>query len=170
MNQRTNVNNTFSEWHNILYGVPHGSIMGPLLFHIYLNDIFYFVNKSYIANYADDTTPYSVDTAMDSLLNSSETGSHTNIKWFRDNCIHAHKCTHMHTHAHMHACRNMHEHAYTGTHTHTCTIAHSRMHTCTHAQTCNTCTHVLTHAHVHIHPHMHTCTHMHTHAHKNTHN
>ena len=68
--------------------------MGPLLFNIYLNDIFYFVNKSDIVNYTDDTTPYSLDTTMESLLNSLETDTHTLIKWFRDNYLqlNADKC------------------------------------------------------------------------------
>ena len=92
--QRTKVNNSFSEWHNILNGVPQGSILGPLLFNIYLNDIFYFVNTCDIANYADDTTPYSVDIFMDSLLNSLEADTHTFIKWFRNNYLqlNADKC------------------------------------------------------------------------------
>ena len=66
--QRTKVNNSFSEWCNILFGVPQGSILGPLLFNIYINDIFFFVSKSDIANYADDTTPYSTKANLDSLI------------------------------------------------------------------------------------------------------
>ena len=85
--QRTKVNNSFSEWSNIFVGVPQGSILGPLLFNIYLNDIFYFIDKSDIANYADDTTPYSVNTTMDSLLNSLEVDTHTLAEWFCDNYL-----------------------------------------------------------------------------------
>ena len=56
--QRTKVNNSFSSWTDIISGIPQGSILGPLLFNIYLNDIFYFVNENSLTNYADDNTLY----------------------------------------------------------------------------------------------------------------
>ena len=56
--QRVKINETFSSWKNIEYGVPKGSILGPLLFNIHLCDLFYFLEDLDIASYADDTTIY----------------------------------------------------------------------------------------------------------------
>ena len=56
--QRVKVNGSYSEWKNIYQGVPLGSVLGPLLFNIYINDLLMFVPDIDICNYADDTTLY----------------------------------------------------------------------------------------------------------------
>ena len=56
-----------------------GVNFGPLTFQY---DIFYFVSKCDITNYADDTNPYSVEETMDTLLASLETDTST-----RDNYV-----------------------------------------------------------------------------------
>ena len=53
--QRTKIDSNFSSWHDIIDGVPQGSNLGPILFNIYINDIFYFIKNADIANFADDS-------------------------------------------------------------------------------------------------------------------
>ena len=83
--QRTKVNNSFSNWSDIKAGIPQGSIIGPLLFNIYINDIFFFVNESNLTNYADDNTPYSIESNVETLINNLVNDTSTLIKWFNDN-------------------------------------------------------------------------------------
>ena len=47
-----------SEWANVLQGVPQGSILAPLLFLIYVNDLLDVVTKCTVSMYADDVAIY----------------------------------------------------------------------------------------------------------------
>ena len=83
--QRTKVNGSFSDWEELLTGVPYGSVLGPLLFNIYLSDLFYVVENSSI--FADDTTPYSCGYKIDEVMKNVEDDCATLVRWFRDNCL-----------------------------------------------------------------------------------
>ena len=92
--QRTKVNGSFSSWEEVLTGVPQGSVLGPLLFNIYLNDLFYIADKADICNFADDTTPYSCGYELKEVMEDVEYDCITLVEWFRDNylTLNADKC------------------------------------------------------------------------------
>ena len=53
--QRVKVNGSFSSWKEVKLSIPQGSVLGPLLFNIFSNGIFFLPNETEICNYADDT-------------------------------------------------------------------------------------------------------------------
>ena len=85
--KRVRVSNSYSFCHYILFGVRQGSILGPLLFNIFLADLFFTLNSTEIANYADDTTPYAVSDNIDDLISSLRKSSKDLLKWLDDNLV-----------------------------------------------------------------------------------
>ena len=70
--QRTKINTSFSAWSALTVGVPQGSVLEPILFNLFLNDLFYISKETDICNYADDNTPYTSDISLDTLMNKLE--------------------------------------------------------------------------------------------------
>ena len=56
--QRVRVGNSYSDWKTIQHGVPGGSILGPLLFNLFINGLTHFINDAELRLYADDTILY----------------------------------------------------------------------------------------------------------------
>ena len=70
--QRTKINDIFSTRSNIEYGLPLGSILGPLIFNINMIDLFYKCEENDIASYADDTTPHSCSSDIPTVISESQ--------------------------------------------------------------------------------------------------
>ena len=83
--QCVRVGSTNSCLKNIKKGVPQGSILGPTIFNIFVNDIFHFVKKSDLVNYADDNTLTFTHSDINVLKKTLEDESNILIKWFKEN-------------------------------------------------------------------------------------
>ena len=92
--QRTKIGNDYSSWTEILYGVPQGSILGPLLFNIFICDLFLITDDFEMANYVDDTTPYACGKGITSVIKSLENAAELVFTWFKNNQMkgNEHKC------------------------------------------------------------------------------
>ena len=83
--QHVKIGTTFSDWHCVLSGVPQGSILGPLLFNIFLNDLMLRIEKSQICNFADDNTLYASGENIGDVATCLEVDMENILKWFDSN-------------------------------------------------------------------------------------
>jgi hypothetical protein len=87
--QRVKIGSTRSEWLSLDKGVPQGSILGPILFNVFINDIFYFISSCLLLNYADDNTLVHVSDNIDDLVKILSYESNISVQWFTNNGMQA---------------------------------------------------------------------------------
>ena len=87
--QRVKINSRYSSTWESIYGIPQGSILGPLLFNVYLCDLFLFLNKSTIINFADDNTPFAIAEDNETVIKLLEHDSDILFQWLANNVVKA---------------------------------------------------------------------------------
>ena len=80
--QRVKIGSLKSDWKEISKGVPQGSISGPLIINIFMNDIFYFVKNANLFNYADDNSVSVNDKELSMLSHLLQSEAEVTVRWF----------------------------------------------------------------------------------------
>jgi hypothetical protein len=87
--QRVKINDVYSSWLSTIKGVPQGSIIGPIAFNIFINDLFYVVTKATVYNYADDNSLSFFHKSSQILKEVLQDEANIAIKWFKANHMQA---------------------------------------------------------------------------------
>ena len=89
--QRTKIGSSFSSWFGIYIGVPQGSILGPLLVNVFINDLFVNVVKLEVCNFTDDKTLYSFDKKLETIFSNLKYDLENVLSWFQANSLKANR-------------------------------------------------------------------------------
>ena len=87
--QRVKLNGICGSWMEILRGVPQGSVLGPVLFNVFICDLAYLISEDSLLNYADDNTLSAHASNTESLQSALLTETNKIMEWFRVNYMKA---------------------------------------------------------------------------------
>ena len=82
--QRYKIGDSFSEWERIIAGVPQRCILGPLVFNIFINDIFLYIENSDFCNYPDDSTLYAPGESLSIITEHLKADFLRISRWFHE--------------------------------------------------------------------------------------
>ena len=85
--QKTKISSSYNDWYDIVRGVPQASILGPLFFNLFINDLFLFIERTNICNFADDNTIYSCNINLQTTLTDLKYDMQNILKWFKVNSM-----------------------------------------------------------------------------------
>ena len=83
--QCVRINNVHSRFQNVISAVPQGSTVGPTLFNCFFNDLFYFIDKASVYDFADDNSLSAFESNIKNLKLILESESEKAISWFQSN-------------------------------------------------------------------------------------
>ena len=79
------INNVYSNYQYVLSGVPQGSVLGPILFNFYINDLFHFIKEASLVNYVDDDTLTYFSNSLPQLIDVLEKEANVALTWLDRN-------------------------------------------------------------------------------------
>ena len=81
------ISSSYTDWYDIVRGVPHGSILGSLLVNLFIYDLSLFIERRNICNFADDNTIYSCNINLQTILKDLKYDMQNILKWFKVNSM-----------------------------------------------------------------------------------
>ena len=87
--QRVKIGSECSKWNEMQKGVPQGSVLGPLIFNIFMNDIFYVVKHCSLYNYADDNNLCYSNRDIETVQSVLQQEAVNIMDWFQANNVRA---------------------------------------------------------------------------------